>query len=489
MREQLISYVNLLFAGAENAGDMKEEILQNTLDRYDDLVAQGKTPEAAYRLAISGIGDISEILGTGSNAQGASVPTTPQVSPEKPLWKQICNVLGIMCYILCPIPLFQLQNENGLCALLCFVALGVGLQVFASWKPQPVTSEAQQEKAKKEWTVSRIIGLIGLILYLAVSFRTGAWWITWVIFPAINGVNHLLTLISDMVKHPEQAPDKSIVKLILYSLLILVCLGALIVSTTGVVSGSPFRLNIPWSTSKTAETTANTGNFPAGNVDNIVVDWVSGSIRVETWDGDEISYLVPSDEEKNNPTAYTLDKGTLTLRYQSGQTLNLGWGQSSKKDLLIRIPKHKNLVALTVNSVSANITLKDLVTNNLFVDTTSGSFTADNCTTAYLDLNGVSGSMDYTGSAETIRADTTSGKVSLRLENEPISLDFDSVSADLNLTLPKGTGFRCQMDSVSGKFQCEEPVLTLEDGSWQSGSGALDISADTVSGNVSVVEQ
>ena len=61
MREQLIQYVNLLFAGAQDADEIRAEILQNTLDRYDDLVAQGKSPEAAYRLAISGIGDISEM--------------------------------------------------------------------------------------------------------------------------------------------------------------------------------------------------------------------------------------------------------------------------------------------------------------------------------------------------------------------------------------------------------------------------------------------
>ena len=40
MREQLIQYVNLLFAGATGSDEIREEILQNTLDRYDDLIAQ-----------------------------------------------------------------------------------------------------------------------------------------------------------------------------------------------------------------------------------------------------------------------------------------------------------------------------------------------------------------------------------------------------------------------------------------------------------------
>ena len=58
MREQLTQYVNLLFAGNDDAEEIRQEILQNTLDRYDDLVAQGKSPEAAYRLAITGIGAV-----------------------------------------------------------------------------------------------------------------------------------------------------------------------------------------------------------------------------------------------------------------------------------------------------------------------------------------------------------------------------------------------------------------------------------------------
>ena len=43
MRDQLKQYVNLLFAGAADCEDIKQEILQNTLDRFDDLVAQGKS--------------------------------------------------------------------------------------------------------------------------------------------------------------------------------------------------------------------------------------------------------------------------------------------------------------------------------------------------------------------------------------------------------------------------------------------------------------
>ena len=92
MREQLIRYVELLFAGAENAGDIQQEIQQNTLDRYDDLIAQGKTPEAAYRLAISGIGDINEILGSAGGAAPKATGAVPQ-----PVQKgHQCQMIGFL---------------------------------------------------------------------------------------------------------------------------------------------------------------------------------------------------------------------------------------------------------------------------------------------------------------------------------------------------------------------------------------------------------
>ena len=94
MREQLIQYVTLLFAGANDCEDIRQEILQNTLDRYDDLIAQGKVPEAAYRLAISGIGDISEILGTPPTSP--KLDAAPSRKSRKRLW---CFLLAMLISI------------------------------------------------------------------------------------------------------------------------------------------------------------------------------------------------------------------------------------------------------------------------------------------------------------------------------------------------------------------------------------------------------
>ena len=119
MREQLIQYVELLFAGAPGAEEMKQEILQNTLDRYDDLISQGKSEEAAYRLAISGIGDINELLDSQVRSAPAPEPEAPYVWPipeqvKKTKSKPLVRIVLITLIIL-------------LVGSIALTALGVGI--------------------------------------------------------------------------------------------------------------------------------------------------------------------------------------------------------------------------------------------------------------------------------------------------------------------------------------------------------------------------
>ena len=203
MREQLIQYVQLLFAGAADCDDTRQEILQNTLDRYDDLVAAGKTPEAAYRLAIMGIGDINEILG---RAPGATPLPAPAFKPEEqdtPV-KKLLRAIAIGLYILCPIPLFVLSGMwnmgiPGLCGTLTLVAVATVLIILGAKKEtenadvEPGTPQSALAKS-----INGLIWAIGLAIYFIVSFLTGAWYITWVIFPITAAVQGLVKAILDL---------------------------------------------------------------------------------------------------------------------------------------------------------------------------------------------------------------------------------------------------------------------------------------------------
>lgn len=204
MREQLTQYIDLLFAGAPHATDIKQEILQNTLDRYDDLIDQGKSPQAAYQLAISGIGDINEILGNSASYQ--DVPKSQQNDQQtdsvvKPTRKKILQAIGVCLYILCPLPLFILQDVAGLCGLLVFVAVATALMVISGGKEKEEEYKSPETKdpdAELRKAVRSIISVTGLCIYFAISFATQAWYITWIIFPLIAAVQGLVTACLDL---------------------------------------------------------------------------------------------------------------------------------------------------------------------------------------------------------------------------------------------------------------------------------------------------
>ena len=78
MREQLRQEVLRRFAGApdtQQARDLRDEILSNTLQRYDDLLAEGRSEQEAYASALESIGDVEELL--------SSLPRAAQAEPVR----------------------------------------------------------------------------------------------------------------------------------------------------------------------------------------------------------------------------------------------------------------------------------------------------------------------------------------------------------------------------------------------------------------------
>lgn len=211
MKEQLTQYVNLLFAGAPGSEEIKQEILQNTLDRYDDLIDQGKSPEAAYRLAISGIGDINEILGSVPPSPAHVSYTQIQDEAEEKNGRKM-RAAAIGMYIACPIPLIVLSEFGletlGLCLLLLLVAAATALLMMAKKCEPDDEDEAERlhpetPKSKLGKSIENLIGVITLAIYLAVSFATEAWFITWLIFPASGCVKGIVNAILDLKEAVE----------------------------------------------------------------------------------------------------------------------------------------------------------------------------------------------------------------------------------------------------------------------------------------------
>lgn len=113
MEPKLREYVERLFLSApktHQAYELKEEIIKNTIERYHDLVAEGKSEVEAYELAIRGIGDINELI----EALGGEVKETPVYTDEE--FYQIKNrmsvfeAIAVALYILCFIPCILLAE-------------------------------------------------------------------------------------------------------------------------------------------------------------------------------------------------------------------------------------------------------------------------------------------------------------------------------------------------------------------------------------------
>ena len=206
MRDQLIDYVDLLFAGAEDADDIKQEILQNTLDRYDDLVAQGKSPQAAYSLAISGIGDISVLL-------AQEIPSAPEVLPS-PLTvpspfkdKKLMRAVAIAMYICCVIPVIALGDFGsgiiGVVLMFLMIAAATVLLIMSDdGKKESAPKEPREKEIKdpRHKAADTIISTLGLCAYFIVSFATGAWYITWLIFPIMAATKQLINAFFDLTE-------------------------------------------------------------------------------------------------------------------------------------------------------------------------------------------------------------------------------------------------------------------------------------------------
>ena len=211
MRDQLKQYVDLLFAGAADCEDIKQEILQNTLDRYDDLIAEGKVPEAAYRLAITGIGDVNEILGIKPQAAPVYRTAAPKAQPaetDTPA-KRLLRAIAVGLYIISFIPLFilsELGNPTvGLCCTIAIAAIAT-VMIMLGAKKDPDEDEEEtktenltpQQELKK--SIGKLIGAIALVAFFVISFITGAWYITWLIFPIMAATEQLCNAIFDLVE-------------------------------------------------------------------------------------------------------------------------------------------------------------------------------------------------------------------------------------------------------------------------------------------------
>ncbi|MCL1816314.1 MAG: permease prefix domain 1-containing protein [Clostridiales bacterium] len=199
MNKRIAEYVEGLFANSPpepRVLEIKEELLADLHDKYQDLLADGKSEETAYSMVISGIGDIHDLLRDFTDAGPYSFAATEK---KRNLGSILISV-GVSFYVLslAVIVLFGWLGfgEIGMFMMFVLLAAGTGLVVYGliigkmiyeksndtfveQYKEK--TSEDERRNNLKKAVNSAIWPLI-VVIYLATSFITSRWDITWIIF-------------------------------------------------------------------------------------------------------------------------------------------------------------------------------------------------------------------------------------------------------------------------------------------------------------------
>jgi len=221
MEDKLRGYVESLFEGTtptKKSVELKEEMIQNLQDRYKDLISEGKTTEAAYNIAVAGIGDISELLDELEPDSKQSTLSSAEIEAAKKK-SAMLTAVAVMMYILSAVPLIVMEmlyirNHEviGIPILLVMVAGATGLLIYNSMtKPDKIKQDSMVGEFR-EWqadnkelkqmrkAISSALWSIILVAYFIISFLTFAWHITWIIFIIGCVIESLINIIFQIKK-------------------------------------------------------------------------------------------------------------------------------------------------------------------------------------------------------------------------------------------------------------------------------------------------
>ena len=218
MRNKLRAYIDAIFSQAPQSKktvEMKEEILQNLTDKYNDLIAEGKSEEAAYNIAIASVGDISELIAELKDqyTYAREQQPAPQMTAEQRQQKAKITAIAIAMYIVSVIPPILFGGNAGPILMFLIVAAATGLLVYQNMtKAQYVKADDTITEEFKEWrqhgsekvkvykALSSALWMVALVVYFIVSFQTGAWHITWLTFLIAGALNNVMKAMFDLSK-------------------------------------------------------------------------------------------------------------------------------------------------------------------------------------------------------------------------------------------------------------------------------------------------
>lgn len=210
MNKKIRDYVEVLFSDiprSQKANELKEELLSNMTERFDDYISQGKSENQAYSLVISNLGDVDEML-------AEVMPDADFVSQARSYRRRNARntAISVAMYIISPVFViffetlghlsgyFELFESLGLLFFFLFIGGATALLIYSSMSTPPEykdyndqSKEIQRLYTGQHGRMSKLIlsvyWLLVTLAYLTISFWTSRWDITWIIW-VLSGVLH-----------------------------------------------------------------------------------------------------------------------------------------------------------------------------------------------------------------------------------------------------------------------------------------------------------
>ncbi|MBE5965498.1 MAG: hypothetical protein E7255_00730 [Lachnospiraceae bacterium] len=206
MNEKMKNHIEMLFEHApqtRKAFELKEELLANSEERYQDLISNGVSPENAFKNVVNSIGNVSELF------KGLDdINTEDEKALDERIKKTaIIKTIAIGIYIFSFVIFITLAFAEGTVyssidlSMVGFIAMILidiiptcMLVYISSLYPKYKKREDTIVEEFKEWKSDTIkmksikhsvIGVLWasiVLLYFAISFATFAWYATWMIF-------------------------------------------------------------------------------------------------------------------------------------------------------------------------------------------------------------------------------------------------------------------------------------------------------------------
>lgn len=213
MNDKIRIYVEKLFTDAprtKKIHDLREELIYNLTDKYNDLIATGQEETAAYNSVISGIGDVNELIASVADQDVFHMENEAKQRKQSAFIVSICVGLYILS-LLSAIVLDQLLDvDSGLSAVVLFLIAGVATCIliyhFMS-RPKYTKAEGSVVEEFKEWNadqkrnkevekaITSVLWTVTVAVYLIASFVFGIWPYSWLIFIIAAAVNAVINAI------------------------------------------------------------------------------------------------------------------------------------------------------------------------------------------------------------------------------------------------------------------------------------------------------